>query len=204
MTDSRKKNPLILIVDDVPKNVQILGMILGKKYRLAVAVNGSAALKQAEKLLPDLILLDVMMPDMDGFETCARLKSSPRTKDIPVIFLTAKNESDDIAEGFEAGASDYLSKPFNANELLVRVRTHTELGAAKEEREKLSNERNGLLHILCYDIADSFKEMISLIEEIESSDPALEEMKDRLMSKARNGLDIIASAQKTRGGETEG
>jgi len=185
MTESRKKNPLILIVDDVPKNIQILGMILGKDYRIVVAMNGPAALKQVEKVLPDLILLDVMMPDMDGFETCARLKSSPRTKDIPVIFLTARNEAEDIVKGFEIGAADYLSKPFNANELMVRVRTHIDLKFCKEETEKMSNERQELAHI--------FDGIISLLKQSETDDSFL---RDRLMAMAQNGLDIIAPAGK--------
>ena len=192
MTESRKKNPLILIVDDVPKNIQILGMILGKDYRIVVAMNGPAALKQVEKVLPDLILLDVMMPDMDGFETCARLKSSTKTKDIPVIFLTARNEAEDIVKGFEIGAADYLSKPFNANELMVRVRTHIDLkfckeqlGISKEETEKMSNERQELAHL--------FNGIISLLKQSETDDSFL---RDRLMAMAQNGLDIIATAGK--------
>ncbi|GBC59587.1 hypothetical protein DENIS_0526 [Desulfonema ishimotonii] len=128
MTDEKNGNDRILIVDDNPRNIQVLGTILRQNgYQLVVAQNGVQALKAVEKAWPDLILLDVMMPEPDGFETCRRLKASRHTEDIPVIFLTARTEPEDIAKGFELGAVDYITKPFNALELLSRVKTHIEL-----------------------------------------------------------------------------
>ncbi len=119
------KNLRILIVDDTVKNIQVLGTILKQEaYQINVAHNGKQALDVVGKVRPDLILLDVMMPEMDGFETCTHLKQNPETVDIPVIFLTAKIETEDIVKGFELGAVDYVTKPFNPTELLVRVRTH--------------------------------------------------------------------------------
>lgn len=119
------KNLRILIVDDTVKNIQVLGTILKKEeYQINVAQNGKQALDVVSKVRPDLILLDVMMPEMDGFEACTHLKQNPETVDIPVIFLTAKIETEDIVKGFELGAVDYVTKPFNPTELLVRVRTH--------------------------------------------------------------------------------
>jgi serine phosphatase RsbU (regulator of sigma subunit) len=118
-------NERILIVDDTPANVQILASILKDKgYALSVATNGQQALEAVERVHPDLILLDVVMPIMDGFETCRRLKGSPRWRDIPVIFLTSKSETTDIVAGFESGAVDYVAKPFNPHELLARINTH--------------------------------------------------------------------------------
>ncbi len=115
----------ILIVEDVPKNIQVLGTILREQeYQINVAQNGIQALELVQKVRPDLILLDIMMPEMDGFEACKRLKSDPETADIPVVFLTAKTETEDIVQGFELGAVDYVTKPFNAPELLARVKTH--------------------------------------------------------------------------------
>lgn len=129
---------LILIVDDVPRNLQVLGNILrGRDYNIAAAMHGRQALSLLENIQPDLILLDVMMPEMDGFETCKRLKASDKTKDIPVIFLTAMTETEDIVNGFECGAVDYVTKPFNATELLVRVETHIELKNARERLKDL-------------------------------------------------------------------
>src|SRR5512139_3240011 len=115
----------ILVVDDTPANLQALAGILKEKgYQISVATNGKQALDVLARVRPDLILLDVMMPEMDGFETCRRLKASEQWSQIPVIFLTAKTDTADIVQGFEAGAVDYVGKPFNAHELLARVNTH--------------------------------------------------------------------------------
>ncbi len=115
----------ILVVDDTPANIQMLAATLkGKGYQISVATNGKQALEVVGRVRPDLILLDVMMPEMDGFETCRHLKESEALKDIPVIFLTARAETSDIVKGFELGAVDYVAKPFNAHELLARVNTH--------------------------------------------------------------------------------
>ena len=118
-------NERILVVDDTPANIQTVAAILkGRGYQLSVATNGKQALEVLEKIQPDLILLDVMMPELDGFETCQRIKSTAPWRNIPVIFLTAKTETADIVKGFEVGAVDYVGKPFNAHELLARVNTH--------------------------------------------------------------------------------
>ena len=114
--------------DDVPKNLQILGKILrNQRYKVAAATSGGQALDMIGKIRPDLVLLDIMMPGMDGFEVCKEIKSRPETADIPIIFLTARTETDDIVKGFSAGAVDYVTKPFNSAELLARVRNHLEL-----------------------------------------------------------------------------
>lgn len=130
--------PLILIVDDIPKNLQVLGGILNKEeVKIAAATRGDQAISMAHEIHPDLILLDVMMPGLDGFETCRRLKSSPDTEEIPIIFLTAKTEAEDLVRGFEVGAVDYITKPFNASELLSRVHTHLELKRARDIHKEL-------------------------------------------------------------------
>jgi adenylate cyclase len=118
-------NERILVVDDTPANIQaVAGILKGRGYQLSVATSGKQALDAVEKMRPDLILLDVMMPEMDGFETCQRIKSAEASRDIPIIFLTAKTETADLVKGFEIGAVDYVGKPFNAHELLARVNTH--------------------------------------------------------------------------------
>jgi len=121
--DNRSKR--ILIVDDTPENIQVLGAQLRKEeYTINVAQNGQQALDAVAKTRPDLILLDVMMPVMDGFTACERLKANPDTADIPVIFLTARIEPEDVVRGLNLGGVDYIAKPFNAAELLQRVKTH--------------------------------------------------------------------------------
>jgi len=138
----------ILIVDDTLQNIQVLGTILREQgYQLNVAQDGVQALKQVAKLIPDLILLDIMMPKMDGFETCKRLKEHPKTEDIPVIFLTAKVETDDLVKGFELGAVDYITKPFQSAELLKRVQTHLELVLLRRDLEKRVAERTEELQL---------------------------------------------------------
>jgi PleD family two-component response regulator len=133
------KNFHILIVDDTPQNLQLLMSILSREdYEIHVAQNGSAALKKAHAVTPDLILLDIMMPEMDGFETCQQLKSSKDTEDIPIIFLTALTDTENIVKAFEKGGVDYLTKPFNSAELLARVRTQLELRTKENENRKLS------------------------------------------------------------------
>lgn len=119
--------PIVLVVDDAPENVDILNGLLKNQYRVKVALDGEKALAIASlKDAPDLILLDIMMPGMDGYEVCGKLKGDPDTKEIPVLFLTAKMETEDIVKGFQLGAVDFITKPFNPDELLARVRTHLE------------------------------------------------------------------------------
>ncbi len=124
----------ILIVDDVPKNIQVAANILEKYgYQMAFAQDGPTAVAQTENNHFDLILLDIMMPRMDGFEVCRRIKANPANRDIPIIFLTAKNDAESIVKGFALGAMDYLTKPFNGAELQARVKTHLTLYHSKKE-----------------------------------------------------------------------
>lgn len=118
----------VLIVDDTPENIQLLGTILRSNgYQIIVAQDGLQVFDAIERVRPDLILLDVMMPKIDGFAVCKKLKADENTQDIPVIFLTAKNEMEDVVQGFQLGAVDYIFKPFQMTELLARVKTHLDL-----------------------------------------------------------------------------
>jgi sigma-B regulation protein RsbU (phosphoserine phosphatase) len=124
----------ILVVDDIKKNIQVLGSTLVKQgYAVSYATEGAKALKMVSKENFDLILLDIMMPGMDGFQVCRRLKQDQKTKDIPILFLTAKSEQDDIVKGLEQGAVDYLTKPFNTVELIARIKNHIALCNARAE-----------------------------------------------------------------------
>lgn len=132
------KDSKVLMVDDTPANIDVLRRVLGPEgYKLSFSNTGEKALQIALRGIPDLILLDVMMPGMDGFETCRRLKQSPITKNIPVIFITAKTDTDDLVEGFRVGAVDYITKPFKQEEVNLRVRTHLQTRALVKQRENL-------------------------------------------------------------------
>jgi len=118
----------ILIVDDIPSNLNFLSEVLHVEgIGVILATTGAHAIEIARYKVPDLILLDIAMPVMDGYEVCEKLKEDPATRDIPVIFLTARTEPEDILQGFQTGAVDYILKPFNAMELIARVKTHLEL-----------------------------------------------------------------------------
>ncbi|KPA12755.1 response regulator receiver sensor signal transduction histidine kinase [Candidatus Magnetomorum sp. HK-1] len=132
---------IILIVDDTPENLEVLGEILCK-YKRYFAINGEQAIERAISLLPDLILLDVMMPEMDGYEVCQILKENEKTCDIPVIFITAKTDEKDEIEGFERGGVDFISKPINPAKIRARVKTHL---ALKNARDQLKEQNHVLI-----------------------------------------------------------
>jgi len=165
--DKNEQQSLILIVDDVPENLQVLGTILEtKNYEIALASNGQQALDLIDDIQPDLILLDIMMPELDGFEVCRKLKNSETTKKIPIIFLTAKTDTDDIVKGFELGAADYVTKPFNASELLARVHTYLEL--KKVEHERVQKEKlQGIIEMagaVCHEMNQALQIISGLSE----------------------------------------
>jgi len=147
-------SPRILIVDDAPDNIRVLGTILRQQaYQINVAQDGLVAVNLIEKIMPDLVLLDIMMPEMDGLETCRQIKSNPDTQDIPVIFLSAKVEEADVLRGFELGAADYITKPFNPRVLLARVKTHVTLYQRTKELQSYA-EKDGLTRLAnrrCFD-----------------------------------------------------
>ena len=131
----------ILVVDDTPENVDVLSGILREHYQVKVALNGAKALAIAQSdSPPDLILLDVMMPEMDGYEVCRQLQAEDRTRGIPVVFVTAKAEVDDETKGFELGAMDYITKPISPPVVLARVRTQLALRQSRQELEGLSQK----------------------------------------------------------------
>ena len=138
----------VLVVDDIPANRNLLRETLEPEgYEVLLAPDGEAALKVAQRARPDVILLDVMMPKLDGFETCRRLKQNEVTREIPVIFITAQEETQSMIEGFRAGGVDYLTKPFKAEEVLVRLKTHlqnsrlTRVVLEKNRELEAANER---------------------------------------------------------------
>jgi len=143
----------ILIVDDNPNNLQVLGNLLRENnYRIAFAQDGFQAIELAQKILPELILLDVMMPEIDGFQVCENLKSKPQTRSIPVIFLTAKTEHEDILQGFKSGGVDYITKPIKKEELIARVKTHVEFEIARRKLKEALDFKNKIFSIVAHDL----------------------------------------------------
>ena len=141
-------NLSILVVDDTPTNIDLLTLVLNKRnYKVHAAESGAQALERVRTIAPDLILLDIMMPGMDGFETCRRLKINPAFATIPVIFITALDEMRDKLKGFQVGGVDFITKPFQAEEVLARVKAHLtiqklykDLAAKNEKLEKTMEE----------------------------------------------------------------
>jgi len=163
MQRDAQSKALILLVDDTPENLQVLGNLLEGHYKTAIAESGLQALAFVKKRIPDLILLDLLMPIMDGFEVCAHLKADSETRGIPIIFLTAKTDPNDIVKGFEVGGVDYITKPFRSQELLARVHTHILLHTLQVSLETQVRERTTdlsaanrdleeLIHILCHEL----------------------------------------------------
>jgi two-component system sensor histidine kinase/response regulator len=145
--------PRILVTDDQPANIQIVGNMLGKLgYEIVPAPDGPTALKRMALRQPDLILLDVLMPGMDGLEVCRRIRENPEWKDIPIIFLSAADDKELIVRALEAGGVDYVTKPFNHAEMLSRVRTHLTLKMTRDRLKQLAEDKDELLGILAHDL----------------------------------------------------
>lgn len=169
----------ILVVDDTAMNLQIVATVLSRAgYQVFPATSGAEALKRVETACPELILLDVNMPEMDGFEVLRRLRHNPHTRDTPVIFVTAANDVQTVTAGLEAGAVDYVSKPFNPAELLARIRTHIELKRSRDELIRcaqelavsneqliaLNNEKNEFLGVAAHDLRNPLSGILGMAE----------------------------------------
>ena len=171
----------ILIVDDVVSNVLLLKILLtNEKFQVLTAANGNQCIEQTRKEKPDLILLDVMMPDLSGFDVAVILKKDPETRDIPIIFLTALNSPSDLVKGFQVGANDFLTKPFNKEELVMRVMHQVELVAAKktivrqnEELKRTINNRDKMYSVIAHDLRSpmaSIRMVLNLVVNVVSKD----------------------------------
>lgn len=207
------RKPLVLVVDDNPNNIQAVGAnLLRQNIGLLMAADGKRALEAVQAKKPDLILLDIMMPGMDGFEVARQLKANPETQDIPIIFLTAKTATEDILQGFEIGAVDYITKPFNAAELITRVNTHLKLKRYQdiilqknEELERLSLDKTEFLGIAAHDLKNPIYNISMLAKVIKDENLEKEEINEfagdiittseRMLELIRNLLDINAIEQ---------
>jgi two-component system sensor histidine kinase/response regulator len=154
-------------------------MLRNEGYEVMGATSGADALEGVRVQVPDLILLDLMMPEMDGLEVCRRLKADPATSQVPVVFLTASNEMEHLVTGFQMGAVDYVTKPFNPPELLARVRTHLELKHARQRLREMNEEKNEFMGIAAHDLRNPLGAITGyaeiVLEEIASLPPAASE-----------------------------
>lgn len=157
--------PKILIVDDNIENLKVVGNILkSEHFDIAVSLNGESAINILLNNEIDLILMDIMMPEIDGFETCKRIKRIDTLKEIPLIFLTAKTQTNDILEAFEVGGVDYIFKPFNKQELLARVNTHLDLFLSKRKLKELYKNRDLVYSVIAHDIKNPFNKISQFLQ----------------------------------------
>lgn len=147
--EEKNRRESILIVDDTPENLTVLHKMLAENgYRVRPALNGEIALKTTQADLPDLILLDIIMPGLDGYEVCHKLKAQENTRDIPIIFISALNEIEDKMRAFSEGGVDYITKPFQSQEVLARVKTHISLKRANEKLKQMIKDIKTLRGLL--------------------------------------------------------
>lgn len=189
--------PLILIVDDIPENIRVIGQTLKQNEiscRLALAESGEAALNSVKRRKPDLILLDIMLPGMTGLDVCRKLKADAETEDIPVIFLTAKAGDAAVSEGLEAGAVDYISKPFSPLELLARVKTQLRIHHSEARVKTQAHELRQLLHVLCHDLLNPLNAMSASLQLTEDA-PVLvthdDDLRGMFMLAMNNAINTI-------------
>jgi len=164
----------LLIVDDVPENIKVLyESLTAHGFKVLVAEDGENALERALYARPNLILLDIIMPGMDGFETCYRLKHNEKTKDIPVIFMTALSDTDDKVKGFKMGAVDYVTKPFQQEEILARINTHLTICRLQKELQHQNAELDAFGHTVAHDLKSPLGSVLALTDLIIQTDTAI-------------------------------
>lgn len=164
-----EENPKILIIDDIASNIQVVANVLKKNnFNISYAQNGKTGIERARQINFDLILLDIMMPEMDGYEVCTQLKKDPKTREVPIIFLTAKTNEESLKKGFECGAVDFISKPFKTAELIARVNTHIQLKTVREvlsetniHLQEANANKDKLLSIIAHDLRNPFSVLIT-------------------------------------------
>lgn len=188
-----RDTPLILLVDDIPQNIQILHEILSHhNYSFALAASGKETFMVLEKKIPDLILLDIMLDDIDGFEICKRLKENPRTAEIPVIFLTARVRLEDKVKGFQLGAVDYITKPFEEAEVIARVKTHLALKFASDTIKRYNKQ----LETANKELSEKNRQIFEQKRELEESYRRLQESQDEIIELEKQNT-IMAMAVTT-------
>lgn len=193
--DSKPKN-YILAVDDSITNCDIIIDSLGKNYRISVATTGEQALELLKKSRPDLILLDIILPGISGYDLCRKLKNSDLYKDIPIIFLTVLTNQDQVVRGFETGAEDYIMKPFNVKELQARVKLHMEIKNSRDLILERNKEQRELIHILCHDLANTLTSISAYTSLLKDLPENQTKYVKNLKSSVTNGCNIINMVRK--------
>lgn len=188
--ESEKKHK-ILIVDDVLGNINILKEFLTPEYDTSYLTDSTLAVEKALSEKPDLILLDIMMPEIDGFEVCKLLKSYEELKEIPVIFLTALDESESVVKGFSLGAVDYITKPYHPDELLTRIDTHLRLKESKRIIEQKNNELAELVQILCHDFMTPVSFVLGTLELIREDRQLFDVFEENINKSMINASNLI-------------
>jgi two-component system, sensor histidine kinase and response regulator len=199
MTTSTVANPsgCLLVIDDLESNIQIIGATLGKLgFEILPASSGEQAFKRLAVRRPDLILLDLLMPNMDGFEVCRRIRENPSWTAIPIIFLSSADDKDLIVRALESGGVDYITKPFNQAELIVRVRTHLDLKQARDSLKQIAEDKDEILGILTHDLKSHLGGMQMsaqiLCEQAQGlEDPRLHRMAENISISSGQMLDFV-------------
>lgn len=189
--------PVIMIVDDQAANVQVLGQLLTHaEYDVVPVLDGAEALALAERSPPDLVLLDMRMPGLDGFGVLEGLQALPQTRHVPVVFLTADHERDSLVRAFSAGAVDYITKPFIAEELLARVRTHLDLKRSRERVARVAEERQRMAEIVSHDLRNHFGNILfslDMLREVGEDEGQRARLADSIRASADAGLLFVSA-----------
>lgn len=193
--------PLILIVDDVPGNIKVLASALVANYQLIISTSGKEALQLAEQQLPDLILLDIIMPELDGYEVCKKLKNNSITQDIPVIFVTAKGDEVDEAYGLNLGAVDYIVKPFSLSIVQARIATHIRLRQSQQKIDlqnkqlrELNAAKDKFFSIIAHDLKGPFVLLMNfskMLVDVHFNEQDRQEIIGDMIAVSENGFDLL-------------
>jgi signal transduction histidine kinase len=186
--------PVVLVVDDQQANVRMVGALLSRSgCQVLTALGGLEGLEQARTHKPDVVLLDMRMPGMDGFQVMAQLREQPETRDLPVIFLTADDDRENLVRAFASGAIDYITKPFVAEELLARVRTHVDLKKSRDALRRFAQEKQQMAELVAHDLRNYFANIVFAADMVGSGavsagDGQLQRMAESIRSSADSGM----------------
>lgn len=210
MTESgnARQVPVVLLIDDQPANVRVVGQLLARAgFDVVPALNGEDGLALATDRAPDLVLLDMRMPGLGGFDVLQALQAMPATREVPVIFLTADDERDSLTRAFAAGAVDYIVKPFVAEELLGRVRTHIELKQSRDALKRIASERQQMADTIAHDLRNYFTNVLFAADMLRDPDLPLDtrlRLVDSIRQSGDSGMLFLQAVLEHQGHEAQG